>query len=620
MCGIFGEFTMSSGLLEKSAFMQLNALSHRRGPDSSGHYSNRENVQFGFNRLAILDLSANGDQPMHSPSGRYSLVFNGEVYNHLELRQSLAKEDVVFRGTSDTETLVNAFDIWGVRPTIEKLDGMFGMAIYDHQNGHLHLVRDFAGIKPLHYGLRDGHLVFASQYNQISHHPKFRDRSINPRVLKLYLRQHFVPAPFGILENTFQVLPGEIVTITRDFSVKKERYWELPDEVEPEIFEAQKALDFLHDALDSAVRDELLSDVPLGSFLSGGIDSPLICYYAGKNSSQPLKAFTIGSDSRVHDESEDARTYSDFMSLDLLLRKMDSSEAMNELDHAMMSLTEPFADPSIIPTYLVSRLAREKVTVALSGDGGDELFFGYERFWSVLKNKPFHHWPWLLKYLLYGADKVLLKGKTVNSNLLFKTLGEGHFAGHSRMSEALVNEVFPDLNGVQLPDEYDVYRYEDATTTQGVLGKMRKAEFYGMMQKTLLKVDRASMSNSLEIRVPFLKKSFIEASLKVDPMLSYGPDKKKALLKQLLRSHFPQAPIDNRKRGFSVPLEKWMREGLQTPFRRILLENRRIHEDFNINDKALSALLEEHLAVRRDNKWPLFTIYSLFRWKECPEK
>ena len=619
MCGIFGEFTRS-GLLDKSVFMQLNALSSRRGPDSSGHFSNHENVQLGFNRLAILDLSVNGDQPMHSPSGRYSLVFNGEVYNHLHIRKSLVNASFVFKGTSDTETIVSSLDLWGVRKTVEKLDGMFAMAIYDHQARCIHLVRDFAGIKPLHYGLRDGHLVFASQYNQISHHPKFREQPIDPQVLKLYLRQHFVPAPFGILQNTFQVLPGEIITVTNDLSLRKERYWELPSHVEPEIFEEQKAMDLIHDTLDSAVRDELLSDVPLGSFLSGGIDSPLVCYYAVKNSIRKLKALTIGSDSSVHDESEDARTYSDFMSLDLLLRKMDSHAAMHELENAMMSLSEPLADPSIIPTYLVSKLAREKVTVALSGDGGDELFFGYERFWSVLKNKPFHHLPWILKYFLYGADKVLFKGKNVNSNLLFKTLGEGHFTGHSRMSEGLVHKIFPDLTGVQIPEAYDVYRYDDARDTEAVLGKMRKAEFYGMMQKTLLKVDRASMYNSLEIRVPFLKKSFIEAALKIDPLLSYGPDKKKVLLKQLLRRHFPQAPIDNRKRGFSVPLDKWMREGLRQPFQDMLLENRKIQQDFNINRTSLSALFDDHLSARRDNKWPIFTIYALFKWKECLKK
>lgn len=605
--------------MDKSTFMELNALSFQRGPDSSGHYSNDENVQFGFNRLAILDLSVNGDQPMHSPSGRYSIVFNGEIYNHIHIRKLLAAEKFRFKGTSDTETIVSSLDLWGVRSTIEKLDGMFAMAIYDHQQKDLHLVRDFAGIKPLHYGLRDGCLVFASQYDQISKHPRFGNLSINPQVLKLYLRQHFVPAPFGILNDTFQVMPGEIVTITSDFLIKKERYWELPDYQEPEIFEEEEALNAISDALESSVRDELLSDVPLGSFLSGGIDSPLVCYYAGKNSARKLRAFTIGSDSKVHDESEDARTYSNFMSLDLLLRKMSSKEAMDELDKSISSLSEPFADPSIIPTYLVSKLAREKVTVALSGDGGDELFFGYERFWSALKNKSFHNWPRPLKYLLYGADKVLFKNRYVNSNLLFNTFGEGHFTMHSRLPEDLVNQIFPDLREVSIPEDYNVYRYEDGNSIEAILGKMRKAEFYGMMQKTLHKVDRASMANSLEIRVPFLKKSFIEASLKISPLLSYGPEKKKELLKKLLRRHFPQAPIDNRKRGFSVPLDKWIREDLQKPFQNMLLNNK-MHQDFNIDHARLSSLFDQHLKAERDNKWPLFTIYSLFKWKECLRK
>lgn len=620
MCGIFGEFANSSRLLDKSEFLKLNALSYRRGPDSSGHYSDQLHVQFGFNRLAILDLSENGDQPMHSPSGRYTVVFNGEIYNHLEIRQQMARSNHRYKGTSDTETIVTALDHFGLNKTIELLDGMFGIAIYDHQNTLIHLARDFAGIKPLHYGVQNNHLVFASQYDQISKHPVFKAAEIDASVLKLYLRQHFIPAPFGILKNTFQVLPGEIVTFNAELNIQKYRYWEFPASISPSIFDEKKALEFLDENLNSAVKDELLADVPLGSFLSGGIDSPLICQYAQKNFPQRLKAFTIGSDSPVHDESEDAKKYGGFMGLDLVLRKMDSLEAMAELENAMKSLSEPFADPSIIPTYLVSKLARKKVTVALSGDGGDELFFGYERFWSLAKNKSFFRYPFPVKYLLYGADKVLTKNKNLNSNLLFKSYGEGHFTMHSRTSDSLVNELFPDLSDVTLPSEYDVYRYDSTDKEANLLSKMRQAEFYGMMQKTLHKVDRASMANSLEIRVPFLKKSFIEASFQLDPYLSYGPDKKKELLKKLLKWHFPEAPIDNRKRGFSIPLDKWIREGLKDSFRDTLLGNRSITQYFDINQAKLESLLDQHIVKGKDCKWPLFTIYSLLNWKTCLEK
>ncbi len=620
MCGIFGEFTTGPKLLEKEDFLAINALSQLRGPDSHGHFTDHQHVQLGFNRLAILDLSTNGDQPMHSPSGRYSIVFNGEIYNHLDIRSRMSDANYSFRGTSDTETIVTAIDHFGLLNTIEMLDGMFGMAIYDHSETSLHLVRDFAGIKPLHYGIYNNHLVFASQYDQVTKHPNFRSQEIDPAVLKLYLRQHFVPAPLGIMKNTYQVLPGEIITINNDFKVKKRRYWEFPSFIEPTIFEEKKALGHLEQSLNQAVGDELLSDVPLGAFLSGGIDSPLICHYAQLNFPNQLKAFTIGSDSAIHDESDDARKYGDFIGVELMVRKMDSKQAMNALERTMDSLKEPFADPSIIPTYLVSKLAREQVTVALSGDGGDELFFGYERFWSLAKNKNLFKYPYPLKYLLYGADKLLTSNKRVNSNILFPTNGEGHFIMHSRSSAQLVNELFPDLENIDLPDAFKVYDYNITDGEANLLGKMRQAEFYGMMQKTLHKVDRASMANSLEIRVPFLKKSFIEASFQIDPYLSYGPNKKKELLKLLLKAKFPNAPIDNRKRGFSIPLDKWIREGLKQPFEDTLLGENKMLQSLDVNKTGLENMLSSHLLNEKDNKWPLFTIYSLLKWKACQEK
>ncbi len=620
MCGIFGEFTLNSDLLEKEKFLALNALSEKRGPDSHGYYSDGHHVQLGFNRLAILDLSENGKQPMHSPSGRYTIVFNGEVYNHQDIRAKMAGGNYRFRGTSDTETIVTALDHFGLEKTVESLDGMFGMAIFDHKATCIHLVRDFAGIKPLHFGIVDHHLVFASQYDQVSKHPKFQNQEIDPSVLKLYLRQHFVPAPLGILKNTFQVMPGEIITIRKDFVTERNRYWEFPNYIEPSIFDEKKALTHLEEHLNEAVKGELLSDVPLGAFLSGGIDSPLICHFAQQHVSDKMKAFTIGSDSEIHDESDDAKQYGDLIGLDLLIRKMDSNQAMDALVNAMDSLKEPFADPSIIPTYLVSKLAREQVTVALSGDGGDELFFGYERFWSLAKNKGLYRFPYPIKYLLYGADKLLTKNKRINSNVLFPTNGEGHFIMHSRNSQALIDELFPDLRNVALPAAFDVYDYNITNGESNLLGKMKQAEFYGMMQKTLHKVDRASMANSLEIRVPFLKKSFIEASFQIDPYLSYGPNKKKQLLKSLLKNKFPSAPIDNRKRGFSIPLDKWIREGLKQPFQHALLDEKNMAQSLGIDRTNLEQLFNNHVSNLKDNKWPLFTIFSLFKWKICQEK
>lgn len=618
MCGIFGEWVSGVDLIDQETFRKLNALSKKRGPDDEGYFKKEKKVQFGFNRLAIQDLSEHGQQPMQSPSGRYTMVFNGEIYNHQEIRSGL-KDEHQWRGTGDSETMVHALDELGLKATVDKLNGMFAIAVYDHKENGLSLVRDFAGIKPLHYALKNHRLVFASQYDQISKHPEYIHASINERVLKLYLKRHYIPAPFGILKHTWQVLPGEIVQIDAEMRVTKERYWEMPEEVQADIRDVDQAEELLNEALSESVKAELISDVPLGAFLSGGIDSPLICKFANQYNKERLKAFSIGSDSPTHDESDDARSYAEQLELDFNLQKMDSEQASVLFSESMQSLKEPYADFSILPTWLVSRLAKEKVTVALSGDGGDELFFGYERFWSVLKNLPFDFVPQSMRYLMYGADKVLFSKKHINDNFLASTWGEAHARLHSRTPDELLNQIFPDLRSVELPDDDNVYQYHGDNELE-LLGKMRKAEFYGMMQKTLQKVDRASMDHSLEVRVPFLSKHFIEASLRIDPYLSYGKDQRKTILKTMLKNLIPGAPIDQRKRGFTIPLSNWIRGGLKEPFEDMLLHSHSLSDSFACSRSGIESMFREHVSKTRDYKWPIFTLYSLFHWQACRGK
>ncbi len=609
MCGIIGEVCFNAVLTDRDQFISLRKLGAARGPDDQGYETDNRRYQFGFNRLAILDLSQQGHQPMYSPSRRYVVVFNGEIYNHQLLRDKIADAHL-WKGSSDTESLVAALERFGVRKTIEMLDGMFAIAIYDTETSTTYLVRDFAGIKPLHFGFKDGRLLFASQYDQISKHPQFATSEIDPSVLKTYLMFHYIPAPLGLLHHTHQVRPGEIVTFDRHGNKKSERYWELPVDVKPTICDKTEALEFIDQHLELAVQDELHADVPLGSFLSGGIDSPLITHYARQHSSREFKSFSIGSDSSIHDESTLARQYADAIGVDFHLSMMDSTRAKNIFFDALDTLREPFADFSIIPTYLVSHTTRSDLTVALSGDGGDELFFGYERFYSVLQNLKFRKIPKQLRYLAYGTSKLIDGNRTVNSNLLAERLSDAHKGLHSRMSEFQVDALFPHLKGVTLPKAFDAYNYPDSSDPLEMLCHMRKAEFYGMMQKTLTKVDRASMGVSLEVRVPFLKKSFIEASLQVDPMLSYGSKMKKELLKELLRRKIPSAPIDNTKRGFTVPLGKWIREDLRPDFEQLP----QMLAPFQPDTQQLDRLIRIHMDGKSDRKWPLFTLYSLGHW------
>jgi asparagine synthase (glutamine-hydrolysing) len=356
------------------------------------------------------------------------------------------------------------------------------------------------------------------------------------------------------------------------------------------------------------VFDEMIADVPLGAFLSGGIDSPLICHFAQQHLQSKLYTFCIGSDSKVHDEGSLAQQYASLIGTEHLLKQVHSNDLIATFNEIMQIGQEPMADFSIIPTYWVSKLAKQQVTVALSGDGGDELFFGYERFASIAKNIQFQHYPYPIKALLYKGDQYLTHNKRLNSVLLANKQGKAHQALHSRFTNQWINNIFPDLQNIKLPTSYSTYDYSNTRSISELLQKMRKAEFYGMMQKTLRKVDLASMGNSLEVRVPFLNKSFIVTSLRIDPLLSFDLHKKKELLKKLLKQKYPTAPIDNIKRGFTVPFGDWLRNDL-------FIENIRNNyvnnlDKFGIKESALQSILTEQ-KKGSDHKWAIFTLMNL---------
>ncbi|MDC8000092.1 asparagine synthase (glutamine-hydrolyzing) [Aequorivita todarodis] len=611
MCGFLVEYSLDNKKgLAKYDFIRLLNKSTMRGPDSQGYFSNDVNLQVGFNRLAILELSEAGAQPMKSHNDRYILVFNGEIYNHLELRKRLEFSN--YRGLSDSETVTACMAEWGVEKTVNELNGMFSLVVYDKLEESIYLIRDFAGIKPLFYGWNGKTMVAASQYDQILSHPEYKTKSIDPQVLKLYIEQHYMPAPFGLYMDTYQVAPGEIVILKKNGSIRKSKYWELPTDVDYSVSNKMEAIRFVEKALGNSVQRQMLSDIPLGAFLSGGVDSSLTTSFMKEYKANP-QVFTIGSDSKNHDESERARQFAEALDVQQEIWKLSAKEVLGFWDEAMNALHEPFADFSILPTYLVSKLAKKKVGVALSGDGGDELFFGYERFWSIGKNISFQHYPSILKKAIYGIDKYTSSNKRVNSVLLSPSQGSAQQGLHSRFRKNLLDEIAPSLSETTLPENFSIYNYSNTKDIRQLLYNVRYAEFYGMMQKTLRKVDLASMENSLEVRVPFLDKNMIETALKIDPLLSYGGGRQKQLLKYLLSKRIPTVKEESVKKGFSIPLTSWLRQDLKEIISDQLLSS--AISDFGFEKRAIEKMLQSHSEKKEDLKWPIFTLYALTRFR-----
>ena len=612
MCGILGELTFRDQLMSSDNFKRILKLSESRGPDNTSMKTVGERLRFGFNRLSVMDTSINANQPMWSPTKRYLIVYNGEIYNHLDLRNNLPKKGAEIKSHGDTATIACCIEEWGIRKVINQLDGMFAIGIWDQHENCLSLVRDFAGIKPLFYGWNGKTLVFASQYNQVSRHPAFHNEPINQKVLKLYLAQHFVPPPYGILRNTYSVSPGEIITFHMDGKKDSVKYWDFPEYYKGSIKE-NDAVKQVSNGLHSAVQAELMSDVPLGAFLSGGVDSPLVCYHACYNNFNDFETFSMGSDSLVHDESYLSSQYAEFLGTKHHTVKMNANNSLDALEKAVAAAGEPIGDLSILPTWEVSKLASSRVTVALSGDGGDELFFGYERFRSIAKNHWLWSFPYPLRFLIRGLDRMFVNDKYVNECVLAKTPGEAHFGLHSRFPIGLIEDLVPSLSNISLPENFDTYEYSKPREIDELLHLIRRAEFYGMLQKTLAKVDRASMAHSLEVRVPFLKKTMIEKVTNMGVNVHQPMTERKKILYTLLQNSFPMIEPEKSKKGFSIPLTGWIRTAFKDPFYQTLLDNK-FCQSYGIEKKTMENMLTLHVAGHKDLKWPLFSLYSLAVW------
>jgi asparagine synthase (glutamine-hydrolysing) len=612
MCGICGILTTGKSARHSEfagVVKAMTTLMVRRGPDDEGYWSDGERCTFGFRRLSILDLSMFGHQPMLTQDGRYVIVFNGEVYNFPELRQQLLDKGVHFRSSGDTEVVLYALAHWGTE-ALTRFNGMFALAFYDTLKKSLLLARDHAGIKPLYYLLTPDLLVFASQYDQILAHPKSREFGISSKALGLYLRLGFIPAPFAMLENTHMLEAGTWLEITAD-GQRLGNFFEFPPYRKPILY-GQEAFMAIDEAIAKAVKRHLISDVPVGTFLSGGIDSPLITAKAQALATSGVRAFTIGTNGDRFDESPDAIAYAQELGVDHIVEHVGPEAAMAMVDKVIDACGEPFGDYSIFPTMLISEIAHRHVKVMLSGDGGDELFWGYAgRFASVLKfSKDFRQPHWFRK-LRWRINK-FLPGAIDHFNLSWRNIGDWYKGKHAPLFEDWLKLIFIDLP--EWPEEYAIFNYRGWELNQTAQW-LRWNEFMSHLQMVLLKVDRASMFHSLEVRVPLLDREVMELATQIDWQSCLDVDRNlgKLPLRSALARHVNHQT--NAKRGFDIPMGDWLRGPLRQLFEDEIILRREI-VGLRLNQPKMWDMFQQHLSGKVDFSGGMWLLLSLSLWEK----
>lgn len=652
MCGITGYIQTASAGADASTttdgeailWSMADGLQHR-GPDDSGvWFDPATGVGLGHRRLSILDLSPLGHQPMASPSGRYIIVYNGEIYNYQELMQALGSLGCTFRGHSDTEILLNAFEVWGIEPTIRQTVGMFAIALWDRQDRTLILMRDRLGEKPLYYGWAGATFLFGSELKPLRAHPDWRGE-IDRGSLALYLRHNYVPAPYSIYQDIWKLQPGSILTLP--FATLQPGrlpqpvvYWSAREAVEASLanpftgseLDAANHLDAL---LRRSIAGQMIADVPLGAFLSGGVDSSTVVALMQAQSTRPVKTFTIGFHEKAYNEAEHAKAVAAHLQTDHTELYVTPQDTQAVIPNLPTIYDEPFADSSQIPTFLVAQLARRHVTVSLSGDAGDELFAGYSRYaWT---NQVWGRLAWLPHPLRSALAGGMMTVSQRQWDFAFAKAGpilppqlRVHSAGDRihRFSELLREPKHSDLyrrlishwkqpervvmNGREKPTPLT-----DPSQWAAVDEPTQQMMFWDLVaylpDDILVKVDRAAMHVSLETRVPFLDHRVVEFAWRLPLDLKVRSGVSKWLLRQVLYRYVPQALIERPKMGFSVPLNEWLRGPLRD-WAEDLLDERKLHQQGFLHGAVIQRVWQQHLAGSHDNSYYLWDILMFQAW------
>jgi asparagine synthase (glutamine-hydrolysing) len=660
MCGIAG--------IVGSRLEGLEAMSARlyhRGPDDFGHWSDADaGVGLSHRRLSILDLSPAGHQPMHSLSGRFVIIFNGEIYNHLEIRKELENSGGMgiccWRGHSDTETLLACFDSWGIEDTLRRCIGMFALAVWDKSERTLTLTRDRMGEKPLYYGWNRGVFLFASELKALHAFPGF-DVNINRDAITLLLRHNCIPTPYSIYRGIFKLWPGAMLSLRhgaatacpweldspplesfRSNSVSLSWYWSLKDVAEkcqshPFTGTEREAVDELERILGDAVQAQQISDVPLGAFLSGGVDSSLIAALMQARATRPVKTFTIGFHEATYNEAGYAKEVARHLGTDHTELYVTPEEAQTVIPRLSAMYDEPFSDVSQIPTFLVARMARRHVTVTLSGDAGDELFGGYNRYFLTRKIQR------MVKRLPLGSRSAIARLISAFSPaawdrfysylepLLPSNLRVTHAGDKTRKLLVFLTSQPPEeiyrflVSHWKTPADTVVGAVEPATILTKVKLGVRLTDFEHRMMfidsltylpdDILVKVDRAAMAVSLETRVPFLDHRVVEFAWRLPLSLKIRNGQGKWILRQVLYNHVPKELIERPKQGFAIPLHLWLRGSLREWAESLLNEGRLRREGY-FHPELIRQKWREHLSGACNWQDHLWDVLMFQAWLE----
>ncbi|MFK2875922.1 asparagine synthase (glutamine-hydrolyzing) [Rhodanobacter hydrolyticus] len=646
MCGVAG-FWQPGGGTRDSLLEQVRSMSTRlihRGPDDGGNWCDESaGIALAQRRLSIQDLSPAGHQPMLSACGRYVVVFNGEIYNHLDLRQRLLAEGAApaWRGHSDTETLLACFAAWGVERTLHVCVGMFAFALWDRQQRALTLARDRMGEKPLYYAWQGHTLLFGSELKALKAHAAFR-ADVDRDALALLLRHDCIPAPYSIHRGVFKLRPGHLLRIAADTprDAAPEAYWRYNDAVRaglgnPLPGSDAEAIDALEEQLGASISAQMLADVPLGAFLSGGIDSSTVVALMQARSSRPIRTFTMGFGEAGYDEAAHAKAVAKHLGTEHTELYVRPDDALAVIPKLPSIFCEPFSDSSQIPTFLVSQLTRREVTVALSGDGGDELFGGYNRYlgarttWERMRRLPpfartagagilrsvspdaWNRWFERIKPLLPKRWHVATPGDKAQKLAGVLPLSSGHafflhLASQWKNPGGIVIGAHEPTTLLTDPDAWP----DTKILAQWMMAM--DAQSY-LPDDILVKVDRAAMANSLETRVPMLDHRVVELAWRVPLHQKIRDGEGKWLLRQVLYRHVPRELVERPKMGFGIPLDSWLRGPLRD-WAEALLDENRLRQEGYFHPAPIRQKWNEHLSGRHNWQHHLWPVLMFQAW------